>query len=130
MVPTVTSGISSASLTALMAGWKQSDRLLRLHTPLGPDVLLAETLKGYERISGVRSERGLANAASDADTYDILVMGYPHETRSLIANAVNESAAALQNHHPAISLQYLQTVVIAADYQHALTFCHESAAAF
>ncbi|NMM10513.1 MAG: type VI secretion system tip protein VgrG [Polaromonas sp.] len=52
MYPTATSDLSPAALTALMAGWKQTDRLLRLHTPLGPDVLLAETLKGIECLSG------------------------------------------------------------------------------
>jgi len=44
--------LSLSALTALMGDWKQSNRLLRLHTPLGPDVLLAETLKGIECLSG------------------------------------------------------------------------------
>jgi len=52
MFPTATSDLSPAALTALMGGWAQSNRLLRLHTPLGPDVLLAETLKGIECVSG------------------------------------------------------------------------------
>jgi type VI secretion system secreted protein VgrG len=47
---------SSAALAALLGPWsqafKQTDRLLRLRTPLGADVLLAETLKGIECISG------------------------------------------------------------------------------
>jgi type VI secretion system secreted protein VgrG len=47
---------SSAALTALLGPWtqafKQTDRLLRLRTPLSADVLLAETLKGIECVSG------------------------------------------------------------------------------
>ncbi|MFD0739827.1 type VI secretion system tip protein TssI/VgrG [Lysobacter koreensis] len=48
-------------LTALAAGPKQHDRLLRLHTPLGADVLVAETLDGVESLSP--SPRGLAGFA-------------------------------------------------------------------
>ncbi|KAF1712641.1 type VI secretion system tip protein VgrG [Pseudoxanthomonas kalamensis DSM 18571] len=36
--------------TLLAAGPRQSGRLLRLHTPLGPDVLVAETLDGVESL--------------------------------------------------------------------------------
>lgn len=39
-------------LTALAAGPRQHDRLLRLHTPLGPEVLVAETLDGMESVDG------------------------------------------------------------------------------
>lgn len=37
-------------LTALVAGPKQFDRLLQLHTGLGPDVLVAEALHGVESV--------------------------------------------------------------------------------
>src|SRR5690606_34359197 len=50
-------------LNALSGGPKQFDRLLRLHTPLGADVLVAESLDGVEslapaidRITGFRLE--------------------------------------------------------------------------
>jgi type VI secretion system secreted protein VgrG len=39
-------------LAQFTAAFKQTNRLLRLHTPLGPNVLLAESLKGIETISG------------------------------------------------------------------------------
>lgn len=38
------------SLSAAFAGPGQRDRLLRLHTRLGPDVLVAETLDGWESV--------------------------------------------------------------------------------
>ncbi|MEO5795082.1 MAG: type VI secretion system tip protein VgrG [Rhodoferax sp.] len=39
------------SLSALLGpGWSQNARLLRLHTPLGPDVLLAERLQAVEEL--------------------------------------------------------------------------------
>lgn len=42
-----------ASVLAVLAGGPlQHDRLLRLHTPLGPDVLVAETLDGVESVDG------------------------------------------------------------------------------
>ncbi|MDN5780691.1 MAG: type VI secretion system Vgr family protein, partial [Luteimonas sp.] len=44
-------------LTTLVASPKQHERLLRLHTALGPDVLVAETLSGFESIDdGFRLE--------------------------------------------------------------------------
>ena len=42
--------IVPAVLTALAAGPRQLDRLLHLKTPLGPDVLVAETLDGTESL--------------------------------------------------------------------------------
>lgn len=39
-----------ATLTTLIATPGQHDRLLRLHTPLGPDVLVAEAFEGTECI--------------------------------------------------------------------------------
>ncbi|MDM7582282.1 type VI secretion system Vgr family protein [Xanthomonas fragariae] len=39
-------------LSALSAAPQQQERLLRLHTPLGPDVLVAETLDGRESVDG------------------------------------------------------------------------------
>jgi type VI secretion system secreted protein VgrG len=56
MFPDTLFDSSSAALTALLGPWsqafKQTNRLLRLRTPLGADALLAETLKGIECISG------------------------------------------------------------------------------
>ncbi|MEZ0470329.1 type VI secretion system Vgr family protein [Luteimonas salinilitoris] len=47
----------ATALTALVAGPKQHERLLRLHTGLGPDVLVAETLAGHESLDdGFRFE--------------------------------------------------------------------------
>jgi type VI secretion system secreted protein VgrG len=43
--------LTPAAVTAWLGGFQQTDRLLRLHTPLGPNVLLAETLQGIECIS-------------------------------------------------------------------------------
>ena len=56
MYPVTSTEMSSAAVTALQnafgSGWRQTDRLLRLHTPLGVNVLLAEELKGVECLSG------------------------------------------------------------------------------
>ncbi|TWI13600.1 contractile injection system protein, VgrG/Pvc8 family [Aerolutibacter ruishenii] len=41
-----------SGLAALAAGPRQHDRLLRLHAPLGPEVLVAETLDGVESVDG------------------------------------------------------------------------------
>ncbi|QCU72614.1 type VI secretion system tip protein VgrG [Luteimonas yindakuii] len=41
---------AAATLTALLAAPGQHDRLLRLHTPLGPDVLVVEAFHGSERV--------------------------------------------------------------------------------
>ncbi|WP_255516272.1 type VI secretion system Vgr family protein [Luteimonas suaedae] len=47
----------ATALTALVSGPKQHERLLRLHTGLGPDVLVAETLAGHESLDdGFRFE--------------------------------------------------------------------------
>ncbi|RNF82390.1 type VI secretion system Vgr family protein [Montanilutibacter psychrotolerans] len=46
-------------LTAMVGGPVQNERLLRLHTPLGPEVLVAETLDGVESLSpGAHAEAG------------------------------------------------------------------------
>lgn len=115
-------------------GGEHTNSLSGLYTQLYERELHAETFKDYEHIRGVPSKHGLTTAAFDTDTstdsYDILVMGYPPETRSSIAKAVNESANALKNRHPTISLQHLQTVVIGADHQEALNFCREAARPF
>ncbi|NZA28139.1 type VI secretion system tip protein VgrG [Luteimonas sp. SJ-92] len=42
----------ATALTALVSSPGQRQRLLRLHTPLGPDVLVAETLSGEESLDG------------------------------------------------------------------------------
>jgi uncharacterized protein involved in type VI secretion and phage assembly len=42
--------LTAAAIQALVARFTQSSRVLRLHTPLGADVLLAESLHGEEAI--------------------------------------------------------------------------------
>jgi len=42
--------VLATALSALGAGPRQQDRLLRLHTPLGPEVLVAERLDGVEAL--------------------------------------------------------------------------------
>ena len=53
---TLIPNLSPSFIPGLSPGMTQANRLLRLHTPLGAefgqDVLLAETLKGLEGISG------------------------------------------------------------------------------
>ncbi|MET0320467.1 MAG: type VI secretion system tip protein TssI/VgrG [Duganella sp.] len=41
----------SSPLTSMLAGFTQSSRIIKLSTPLGPDVLLAECVRGEEGIS-------------------------------------------------------------------------------
>ncbi|WP_199913524.1 hypothetical protein, partial [Xanthomonas fragariae] len=41
-----------ATVLSALAAPGQQERLLRLHTPLGPDVLVAETLDGRESVDG------------------------------------------------------------------------------
>ncbi|RBJ38832.1 type VI secretion system tip protein VgrG, partial [Xanthomonas oryzae pv. oryzae] len=41
-----------ATVLSALAAPHQQERLLRLHTPLGPDVLVAETLNGRESVDG------------------------------------------------------------------------------
>ncbi len=46
------------TIQALLSGWKQTDRLMRLHSVLGPEVLLAEALQASESLSGQRDHTG------------------------------------------------------------------------
>ncbi|MEC5163878.1 type VI secretion system Vgr family protein, partial [Janthinobacterium sp. CG_S6] len=55
----------SSSLQALLAGFTQSTRLLQLTTPLGPDKLLVECLRGEEGLSQGYSLK-VAALSSDA----------------------------------------------------------------
>jgi type VI secretion system secreted protein VgrG len=55
-------------LAQFTAAFKQTNRLLRLHTPLGANVLLAESLKGIETISGAAP-----SAASDITGYQLQI---------------------------------------------------------
>ncbi|SEN76241.1 hypothetical protein SAMN05428959_1031, partial [Duganella sp. CF517] len=51
MTEPVSSQNSSSSPSALLAGFSQSTRILKLTTPLGADVLLAECVRGEEGIA-------------------------------------------------------------------------------
>lgn len=53
-----------AELRAMLAGYCQDRRLLRLHTPLGPDVLLAQRFDGIERLSGLPAALAKAGPAA------------------------------------------------------------------
>lgn len=49
--------LASTGLRSLLSGFTQDTRLLQLHTPLGPDVLLAEAARGEEGVDqGFRFE--------------------------------------------------------------------------
>ncbi|WP_033013633.1 type IV secretion protein Rhs, partial [Xanthomonas oryzae] len=61
-------------LSALSAAPHQQERLLRLHTPLGPDVLVAETLDGRESVDGggFRFDVGALSANAGLPLDDLL----------------------------------------------------------
>lgn len=63
------------SFSQLFSSFTQSDRLIRLHTPLGAEVLLAERLEGIEEIfgSGDMAEPGGDN---DSDQSEHSICGY------------------------------------------------------
>jgi type VI secretion system secreted protein VgrG len=91
------SELSSAAVSALQseftAAFKQTDRLLRLHTPLGPNVLLAESLKGIECISGAGPASGLGQGSPLAITgytlqIDALSLDAHLELKALIGQPV------------------------------------------
>lgn len=79
MSDAVTSGLLSSSLpsslspalTALLGGWKQTDRLLRLHTPLGADVLLAQELRAVECTSGQEPIAGVVGYRLQIDALSL-----------------------------------------------------------
>ncbi len=71
MSDTVTSNSLSPALTALLGGWKQTDRLLRLHTPLGADVLLAQELRAVECISGQEPFAGIVGYRLQIDALSL-----------------------------------------------------------
>ncbi|MFT4256672.1 MAG: type VI secretion system Vgr family protein, partial [Pseudoxanthomonas sp.] len=64
-----------ASLQGLLSGSpRQAGRLLQLHTPLGPDVLVAETLSGVERLDagGFCLSLGALSADAGLDATELL----------------------------------------------------------
>ncbi|KLJ00611.1 type VI secretion system Vgr family protein [Luteimonas sp. FCS-9] len=65
--------VPTGRLTALLAGPGQTDRLMRLHTPLGPDVLVAEALSGYERLdAGYRLDVTALSVDARLDLHSLL----------------------------------------------------------
>ncbi|MCS0630461.1 type VI secretion system tip protein VgrG [Telluria mixta] len=68
MLTTPSLPLTAQAIRALVARFTQSSRVLRLHTPLGGDVLLAESLHGEEaiatgyrlRVSALSTDAGLA----------------------------------------------------------------------
>jgi type VI secretion system secreted protein VgrG len=81
-MPSVTSESSQAMLAAFMGSWRQTDRLLRVHTPLGPNVFLAEELKGIECISGMST-----SASANGPVSSALVTGFMLQLDALSLNA-------------------------------------------
>lgn len=71
-----------ALLASLFGGPVQHERLLRLHTPLGPNVLLAETLDGVEAVAPATGHAGfrLEITALSTSTH--------HELKQLIGQPV------------------------------------------
>ncbi|UKE45835.1 type VI secretion system Vgr family protein [Xanthomonas cerealis] len=82
-------------LSALSAAPRQQERLLRLHTPFGPDVLVAETLDGHESVDGggFRFDVGALSANAGLPLDDLL--GQPVLLELLTA----ESRSALRPFH-------------------------------
>ncbi|WP_241751845.1 type VI secretion system Vgr family protein [Xanthomonas translucens] len=82
-------------LSALSAAPRQQERLLRLHTALGPDVLVAETLDGHESVDGggFRFDVGALSANAGLPLDDLL--GQPVLLELLTA----ESRTALRPFH-------------------------------
>ncbi|WP_058834872.1 type VI secretion system Vgr family protein [Luteimonas abyssi] len=64
-------------LTTLQAAPGQRERLLRLHTPLGPDVLVAEALQGHERLDGGGFRLEIAALSVDAHLDLDALLGRP-----------------------------------------------------
>ena len=88
-----TTALGSAALGSLLglftAAFKQTDRLLRLHTVLGPDVLLPETFKAIEVISGVAQADGSDTLAQ------VPVTGYLLQIDALATDAHLELKALI-----------------------------------
>ena len=66
--------LDASLLASLFGGPVQHERLLRLHTPLGPNVLLAETLDGVEAVTPATGHAGfrLELTAQLADEFEML----------------------------------------------------------
>jgi type VI secretion system secreted protein VgrG len=89
MSSAVTPESSQATLVALMGSWSQTNRLLRVHTPLGPDVLLAEELKGIECVSGMSSEpTGSPSVTGFVLQLDALSLNAHIDLKSLIGQPI------------------------------------------
>ncbi|WP_253185417.1 type VI secretion system Vgr family protein, partial [Xanthomonas oryzae] len=84
-----------ATVLSALAAPHQQERLLRLHTPLGPDVLVAETLNGRESVDGggFRFDVGALSANAGLPLDDLL--GQPVLLELLTA----ESHTALRPFH-------------------------------
>lgn len=110
------------------------DRLYQ-QTPNAPaldDNLMISKLPGHEFIREVSIHDDKVQIIEDPDfcgteTFNTLVVGYPPETGRRIATAIGECANALEHQYEGFSLEHLQSVVIAANYQDALNLCSESA---
>ena len=88
-----TTAVGSAALSCLLAqftaAFNQTDRLLRLYTPLGANVLLPETFKAIEVISGVPQTDAQGTLAQ------ITVSGYMLQIDALSTNAHLELKALI-----------------------------------
>ncbi len=82
-------------LAAIAAGPKQFDRLLHLHTPMGPDVLVAEVLDGFESVDGGGFRLKLDALSVDAHLPVDELLGQPVLLELLTA----ESAASRRPFH-------------------------------
>ena len=85
----------STLLTALVAGPKQFDRLLQLHTRLGPDVLVAEALHGVESVDNGGFRLQLDALSVDAHLALDALLGQP----VLLELQTAESAATRRPFH-------------------------------
>lgn len=91
-------------LSALVGGPRQHERLLRLHTPLGPEVLVAETLDGVESVDGGGFRLELTALSVDAHLDLAALLGQPVLLQLLTDGAGDvprhaASAAALRPLH-------------------------------
>lgn len=92
------SGIG-ALMRALTRPLAQSDRLLRLHTPLGPDVLVAEAVHGWESLDGGGFAFEITALAGDAQLPLEALLGEP----ALLELLTADSRTALRPFHGHVS---------------------------
>lgn len=79
--------VPAVAQTALLANPDQHDRLLRLHTPLGPNVLVAETFHGCERLDGGGFRHELTALSLDAQLSLDALLGKPALLELLTADS-------------------------------------------